>query len=67
MDSFLKKFIPPDLIDKFRKEYEKWIAAWNEKSQLDQKEHEAIIASVEELKNALQEVKKMLGDTNEKV
>ena len=67
MDSFLKKFIPPDLIDKFKKEYEKWITAWNEKSQLDRREHEELIALAAEMKNELQEMKKMLGDKNEKV
>lgn len=67
MDSFMQKFIPPDLIVKFKAEYEKWIKVWNEKSQLDQQEHQEIISLISSIKESFDQVEQRIKNLEEKL
>ena len=67
MDSFMQKFIPPDLIAKFKAEYEKWIKVWNEKSQLDQQEHQEIISLISSIKESFDQVEQRIKNLEEKL
>lgn len=67
MDSFLQKFIPPDLITKFKAEYEKWIKSWNGKIQVDSDEHKEILTVVSSVRDAVEKIEQRIKNLEEKL